>query len=104
MKAQHIHDADLRNDSPKEVRPLVTAGSHQQAAIRASLHDNQMTLFSWAATKVVTTMLTPVRVRTAMTVTLHRGSDNGSVSDILDRDEMVMVQASLYFQSSLLGS
>ena len=38
VEAQHIHDADLGNDSPKEVRPLVTAGSHQQATVGASLH------------------------------------------------------------------
>lgn len=44
VEAQHIHDANLGNDSPKEARPLVTAGSHQQAAIGASLHDTQMTL------------------------------------------------------------
>jgi hypothetical protein len=33
VKAQHVHDAHLSNDSPKQVRPLVAAGRHQQPSI-----------------------------------------------------------------------
>ena len=44
VEAQHVHDTYLGNDCPKEVRPLVAAGSHQQAAIGASLHHTHMML------------------------------------------------------------
>ena len=33
VEAQHVHDAHLRNDSPKKVRPLVAAGRYQQPSI-----------------------------------------------------------------------
>ena len=38
VEAQHIHDAYLSYDRPKEVRPLIGAGCDQQAAVRPSLH------------------------------------------------------------------
>jgi len=33
VEAQHIHDAHLSNDSPKQVRPLVAAGCYQQPSV-----------------------------------------------------------------------
>ena len=51
VETQHVHDAYLGNDCPKEVRPLITAGSYQQAAIGASLHDTRMVLSYKAVTK-----------------------------------------------------
>lgn len=50
VETQHVHDAYLGNDCPKEVRPLITAGSYQQAAIGASLHDTHMVLSYMAET------------------------------------------------------
>lgn len=38
VEAQHVHDANLGNDRPKQVWTLIGAGCHQQAAIRPSLH------------------------------------------------------------------
>jgi hypothetical protein len=33
VEAQHVHDAHLSNDGPKQVGPLVAAGRYQQPSV-----------------------------------------------------------------------
>lgn len=49
VEAQHVHDAYLGYDRPKEVWPLIGAGRHQQATIGPPLHTQQDTLCFLAA-------------------------------------------------------
>jgi len=37
VEAEHVHDADLRQDRRVQVRPLVRARRHQQPAVAAAL-------------------------------------------------------------------
>lgn len=82
VEAQHVHDAYLGNDCPKEVRPLVATGSYQQAAIGPSLHIIQLTPCRvLLATQAVTTATTPCT--RMMLMTMNKGND----SDIANHND-----------------
>lgn len=112
VEAQHVHDAYLGNDCSKKVRPLGTAGSYQKAAIRASLHDIQMTLRLGLLTRQVVTIITTLYTSMMqMTMTMSMTAmmtmpmtatvtmKTTATMTFLARDELDMCRASLSFQS-----